>query len=444
MKKTLFYVFLMGGLSLHAQTTKRPASLIKSSVANYKNHKTIDAKIIQSKNASHKDAAAPENDNCEDVVPTVMTNGQPVTFHGTTLGGTASDHESEVLGYGAVWEAITLTGECNNLTIDYCGTPYGNMLNAFIDYQISCDSGEFVYGDWDDYTCPDGNFTIRFQNVPAGTYYIPVIIDPDYNVLGDYTLNVLSVDCPPPPSDCEDFQVSANDMPEGSLFFGGENNQRLAVDIPMQDQPFTIYGIHPTTEEQATNFEFNIYSDQEGLPGELLSHKVGTIQNEQLSGTISGHNFYEYAVMFDSPFEFEAHKTYWIETVTDAVGWEMTSMSDSRIGEPTAGFNDLTNGWVSSQYYESVFGLICDYLGTTNVKTSNLSFYPNPVKDVLNISADQKITSVSLYNVAGQKVINNVKADDRKINVSRLVAGTYIVTAILENGKTETFKVIKK
>ena len=92
----------------------------------------------------------------------------------------------------------------------------------------------------------------------------------------------------------------------------------------------------------------------------------------------------------------------------------------------------------------SVQGECEDLLVVSDTAKSKVSFYPNPVNDVLNISADQKITSVSIYNVAGQKVINNVKANDGKINVSRLVAGTYIVTAILENGKTETFKVIKK
>ena len=98
----------------------------------------------------------------------------------------------------------------------------------------------------------------------------------------------------------------------------------------------------------------------------------------------------------------------------------------------------------------TVYGETEDYtinvgnLGTSNGKLSNFAYYPNPVNDVLNISADQKITSVSVYNVAGQKVINNVKANNGQVNVSRLTSGTYIVTAILENGKTETFKVIKK
>jgi len=88
--------------------------------------------------------------------------------------------------------------------------------------------------------------------------------------------------------------------------------------------------------------------------------------------------------------------------------------------------------------------LVGPFMGTTNAALSSVSFYPNPVKDELNIVSKEKITSVSVYNVAGQKVLNNIHLKDGKVNMSRYAAGTYIVTAILESGKTEIFKIIKK
>jgi len=62
----------------------------------------------------------------------------------------------------------------------------------------------------------------------------------------------------------------------------------------------------------------------------------------------------------------------------------------------------------------------------------------------LNISSKENITSVSVYNIAGQKVLNNSQLRDGKINMSSYAPGTYIVTAILSSGKVETFKVLKK
>src|SRR5690606_7673518 len=116
------------------------------------------------------------NDNCEDVTPTVLTNGVPVTFNGTTLGATARDEEMAVFGMGAVWHDVTLTGDCNNLTIDYCGTPAGNMSVYMKAYTQSCPVTEYVNGSDEVGYCDDGNSQIRFSNLPAGTYYLPVAV----------------------------------------------------------------------------------------------------------------------------------------------------------------------------------------------------------------------------------------------------------------------------
>lgn len=138
------------------------------------------------------------NDDCSFVTPVELTNGTPVTFTGSTVGGTSSAEEIAILGAAAVWEAVTLTGECNNLTVDYCGTSLDVMAYFFIVY-TGCPVTEFTFGTSDLLGCPDGNGTVHFFNLPAGTYYLPVLADPAFVVQGDYIMNVSSVDCPPPP-----------------------------------------------------------------------------------------------------------------------------------------------------------------------------------------------------------------------------------------------------
>ena len=83
-------------------------------------------------------------------------------------------------------------------------------------------------------------------------------------------------------------------------------------------------------------------------------------------------------------------------------------------------------------------------MGTIDAKASKIAYYPNPVKDELNIVSKEKVTSVSIYNVAGQKVLNNAPLRNGTVNMSTYAPGVYIVTTILENGKTEVFKVVKK
>src|SRR5690606_21279516 len=115
-----------------------------------------------------------------------------------------------------------------------CGTPAGNMNNMFIGYTPDCPATSYVVGSYDFSTCGDGNGTLRFTALPAGTYYLPVIVDGVSNVLGEYTMNVLSEDCPPPPAndDCADaIAVSCGDSISGSTQAATDSGGNAAGDV---------------------------------------------------------------------------------------------------------------------------------------------------------------------------------------------------------------------
>lgn len=61
---------------------------------------------------------------------------------------------------------------------------------------------------------------------------------------------------------------------------------------------------------------------------------------------------------------------------------------------------------------------------TTAQRSSIVTLYPNPIKDVLNIDSAIEIQSVQLLNMQGQQVLT---ATQNKINVSSLPPGTYMV-----------------
>ncbi|MDC1534103.1 T9SS type A sorting domain-containing protein [Polaribacter sp.] len=72
-----------------------------------------------------------------------------------------------------------------------------------------------------------------------------------------------------------------------------------------------------------------------------------------------------------------------------------------------------------------------------------LNMYPNPASDVLNISAQNTINTVEIYNVLGQKVIRmNVEDTSAEINVSNLNAGIYLIKYEINN-RTSTKKFVK-
>ncbi len=82
-------------------------------------------------------------------------------------------------------------------------------------------------------------------------------------------------------------------------------------------------------------------------------------------------------------------------------------------------------------------------LGTADFELKNVVAYPNPVKDILNISLEQNITAVSLYNVLGQEIQKRFySSKEITIDLSSLVAGTYYVKVTSDNA-IKTLKVVK-
>lgn len=97
------------------------------------------------------------------------------------------------------------------------------------------------------------------------------------------------------------------------------------------------------------------------------------------------------------------------------------------------------------------FGQAEDYTvtvtGTLGVNESNakpaLGVYPNPMKNILNIStADRKVTEVTFYSADGRQV-KSVKDNISAINTDDLKAGVYVVKVKTSDAE-QTFKVIKE
>lgn len=83
-----------------------------------------------------------------------------------------------------------------------------------------------------------------------------------------------------------------------------------------------------------------------------------------------------------------------------------------------------------------------EVLGVTEHTNDSFKFYPNPVKDVLNISCKGLIKQVTVYNLAGQKVYNTeINNTSGEINMAHLASGFYLVEANVDS-ELIRFKVI--
>lgn len=102
---------------------------------------------------------------------------------------------------------------------------------------------------------------------------------------------------------------------------------------------------------------------------------------------------------------------------------------------------DNGNGW--GPVFKNVISVQTN-LATADLDLKNVVLYPNPVKDMLNISLDKNITVVALYNVVGQEVLTKFfNSNDVAFDLSSLTSGTYFAK-VYADGLMKTMKVIKE
>ncbi|WP_432669956.1 T9SS type A sorting domain-containing protein [Flavobacterium sp. SM2513] len=83
-------------------------------------------------------------------------------------------------------------------------------------------------------------------------------------------------------------------------------------------------------------------------------------------------------------------------------------------------------------------------LSTSDFDKNSFTAYPNPVKDMLNVSFTQNISNVTVYNLLGQQVLSmNMNANKGQVDMSNLATGTYLVKVNTETA-VKTIKVIKE
>jgi hypothetical protein len=83
-------------------------------------------------------------------------------------------------------------------------------------------------------------------------------------------------------------------------------------------------------------------------------------------------------------------------------------------------------------------------IGYEDNAIAGFNYYPNPATNAINLSAQNNIETVAIFNVLGQKVVDqNVEATSTSLDVSNLSVGTYIMKVSVD-GQIGTYKIVKK
>lgn len=89
-----------------------------------------------------------------------------------------------------------------------------------------------------------------------------------------------------------------------------------------------------------------------------------------------------------------------------------------------------------------------DNLGTLSTQEvqkteKEVSFYPNPAKDFINVDEKEQNILITVYDASGKLVVTS-KTADNKINISKLIKGNYFASYTTAKGIKKSFKFIKE
>lgn len=130
--------------------------------------------------------SAPANDNCASATVENLSVPGSLTFTGNNTGATVDPPTN----FTIVWHAFTTT-TCANIALNYC-VPGSEFDDFLVNLVANC--ADFALGLLTG-TVSGDNCTLSFANVPAGTYYVPVLVDATLTPVGAYSVGITTTAC---------------------------------------------------------------------------------------------------------------------------------------------------------------------------------------------------------------------------------------------------------
>lgn len=354
--------------------------------------------------------SAPANDNFANAA--VISCGN--TYTGSTVYASL-DEDSAPDGFGAdmdapnVWFSFTGSGTAQTVTLDLCASSYDSSV---LIYTGTSGALTLIGGNDDDASCTNGTRSKASFNSDGTTTYYIAIEGWNSGSTGAYSMTVSCVAVNPPAvtnQDCgTSLAVNVDGVNVGSdNSYGTVNATQPSCDSfgSIQDVWFSFQA--PTsglvdcavTVGSMTSGNFTVYSGTCATLTETTlacnSNFTGTI-TENLTGLVAGN-------------------TYYVQVWSNA-----------------------------SEQGTFIINLSDPSLSSSSFDNNAFRAYPNPVKDILNLSYTSEISNVQVVNMLGQVVLDKkMNATEGQINLSGFNSGAYIVNVTVGN-ITKSIKVIKQ
>ncbi len=382
-------------------------------------------------------SAAPcSNDLCANVIAQPIAIGGSLIFTGNNTNATFDGDAvpGSLLAqfpFPNTWHAFTTT-ECATMVIDYCNTDSG-WSNVWRLLTTQCPANTVINAsNADTITCANGNWTIRFTNLPSGTYYLPVPNTGFGQGGGAYTIEVSAVLCsdlPPAYDLCADVTAAALAVDSTLNFTGDNTNATFAGDAA----PGTIL-------------------DQYPFPNTWHAFTVSECSDVSVSycTTDSGWSNVWQLLTTDCPAD-SIINVYGADTTSCGNGNWTFSFHQLQPGTyylpvPNTGF-----GQGGGAYNIDVSAAACvpDHVRDAN-SSGDWSVFPNPTNGEVTIIAprDMGTATLELIEMTGRTMYRTqlvmTAGNSHQLSLARHIApGTYALRMTTANGRSTQLLILK-
>ena len=255
-----------------------------------------------------------------------------------------------------------------------------------------------------------------------------------------------------------------------SLFLSGDtlidnvNYKKMMCDQIGVNYRITIYAgaIRENIEEQSVYFrakdseEKKVYSFDyktgDTISVDIINSNIKTIR---FAKSVEAYNFGDYTskkiVVCDTTYyESQGEKySFYYDTWYEGIGSNqmLFEFDENFYNFPfSQKFTELLCFWNNDiQIYQSPNFTFCENAEiNSDIKeinnSLNITIFPNPTKDILNITTDLEITTIKIYSITGSLLL---ETNHKTIDVSKLSNGIFIVKVILSSNEIIEKKIIK-
>lgn len=191
------------------------------------------------------------------------------------------------------------------------------------------------------------------------------------------------------------------------------------------------------TVTAGTEYTFSIdsRSEAEGVPSEVFMLNTAIESETDLSSTSSSVDHYS-----EITNDFNASKSNATTNNFTTTTFSFTATTNKvviYVRAPLAINSD------NEVFYDNIELRAVTTASVKDVFANNITIYPNPANNFINISTTENISNVEVYNIVGKRVLSIKNLQNNQVDISNLASGMYMLR--LTNGTSiATKKIIKQ